>query len=153
MKLRLLAVGPRMSGWVNEGVDEYGRRLPKVHSLSVDTVAVSRKPNASLRQAEEGEQMLRKLSDRDHVVLLDERGRSRSSDALAERFRHWQGLGRNVAFLLGGPDGHGGAIRERADETWSLSAATLPHGLARIVVVEQLYRAWTVVSGHPYHRA
>lgn len=153
VKLKVLAVGPKMDAWVSDGVNEYARRLPKAYALTVDAVAVSRKANADLRQSEEGERLLRKVSSRDHVVLLDEAGSQRSSEQLATRFRHWQELGVDVLFLLGGPDGHGDAVRGRSAETWSLSPATLPHGLARIVVVEQLYRAWTVVTGHPYHRA
>ena len=132
---------------------EYARRLPAVHALSVEQIAVSRKSSLSQRQQDEGMRLLGKLSARDRIVLLDERGNGHSSEALAERFRRWQGMGCNIAFLLGGPDGHGAEVRDRADETWSLSEATLPHGLARLLVVEQLYRAWTLVSGHPYHRS
>ena len=87
------------------------------------------------------------------LVLLDERGRALTSPQLANRLDDWQQDGRNLSFVIGGPDGVNDAVRQRADFSWSLSALTLPHGLARIVCVEQLYRAWSLNAGHPYHRA
>ena len=101
---------------------------------------------------DEGAAILKKLGD-EFVILLDERGRALSSEQLASRLEDWQHGGRNLCFVIGGPDGVSAAVRERADFSWSLSALTLPHGLARILCVEQLYRAWSLTAGHPYHRA
>ena len=97
--------------------------------------------------------MLAKLGPEEQVVLLDERGTQLTSKALATRLSAWQSDGRNLSLIIGGPDGVSAACRDRADFTWALSDLTLPHGLARVVLVEQLYRAWSLQTGHPYHRA
>lgn len=101
----------------------------------------------------EGEQLLARLSDSEQVVLLDERGKQLTSKALTAQLSNWQADGRDLCFVVGGPDGVSDACRQRADFTWSLSQLTLPHGLARVLCVEQLYRAWSLLNGHPYHRA
>ena len=101
----------------------------------------------------EGQQVLTKLQDAEQVVLLDERGKQLSSQGLAAKLLDWQNDGRDLCLLIGGPDGVSDTCRERADYTWSLSSLTLPHGMARVLVAEQLYRAWSLQSGHPYHRA
>lgn len=100
----------------------------------------------------EGEQILGKISPNEQVVLLDERGRQFSSSELAVQLQSWQSDGRDLCFAIGGPDGVSAAVRERANSTWSLSKLTLPHGLARVLFAEQLYRAWSLQIGHPYHR-
>lgn len=97
--------------------------------------------------------MLRKVKPGERVVALEEGGRQLSSAELAEHLGGWQADGRDVSLLVGGPDGLSERCLERAEFGWSLSRLTLPHGLARVLVVEQLYRAWTLVQGHPYHRA
>lgn len=101
----------------------------------------------------EGEQVLAKLQDAEQVVLLDERGKALSSSGLASKLGDWQRDGRDLCLVIGGPDGVSDACRRRADFTWSLSPMTLPHGLARVLVAEALYRVWSMNSGHPYHRA
>lgn len=100
----------------------------------------------------EGEQLLARIRSSEQVVLLDEKGTQYSSQVLATRLSDWQADGRDLCFVIGGPDGVAAACRQRADVTWSLSALTLPHGLARVLLVEQLYRAWSLQNGHPYHR-
>lgn len=101
----------------------------------------------------EGEQILARLGATEQVVLLDERGKELTSRILAARLANWQTESRDLCFVIGGPDGVSDAIRQRADFTWSLSRLTLPHGMARVLVAEQLYRAWSLQTGHPYHRA
>lgn len=101
----------------------------------------------------EGQQVLARLQDAEQVVLLDERGKQFSSKALAGKLADWQNDGRDLCLVIGGPDGVSDACRRRADLTWSLSSLTLPHGMARVLVAEQLYRARSLQSGHPYHRA
>lgn len=97
--------------------------------------------------------MLAKLSPQSQAILLDERGKQMTSTALATRLGDWQADGRDLNFVIGGPDGVSSAVRERADFIWSLSSLTLPHGMARVLFAEQLYRAWSLSTGHPYHRS
>lgn len=156
MHIRLLAVGDRQPAWVNDAFGTYAERLPREWKFRLDTIpTVRRTKNDKSRQAmeAEGEHVLAKLQDAEQVVLLDERGKQFSSKGLASRLSDWQSDGRDLCLIIGGPDGVSDACRRRANVTWSLSSLTLPHGLARILVAEQLYRAWSLQSGHPYHRA
>jgi len=100
----------------------------------------------------EGEQILAKIDRNEQVVLLDERGKQMTSPALAAHLTDWQADGQDLCFVIGGPDGVSAACRERANSIWSLSKLTLPHGLARVLFAEQMYRAWSLQVGHPYHR-
>lgn len=156
MHIRLLAVGDRQPAWVNDAYESYAGRLPREWRFRLDTIpTVRRSKNDKSRQAmeAEGSQVLARLRDAEQVVLLDERGKSLSSSALAAKLTDWQRDGRDLCLVIGGPDGVSDACQQRADFKWSLSAMTLPHGLARVLVVEALYRAWSMNSGHPYHRA
>ena len=156
MHIRLLAVGDRQPSWVDEAFARYAERLPREWRFRLDTVAtVRRSKNNKSQQAKEseGEKILGKLGADEHVVLLDERGKQLKSRALAATLAEWQAGGRDLCFIVGGPDGVSDACRQRANFTWSLSDLTLPHGLARVLVVESLYRAWSLQTGHPYHRA
>lgn len=155
MKLRLIAAGTRMPDWVNAGYAEYARRLPRECRLELTEIPVARRDNGPVRRAiaAEGERMLAALPAGAAVITLDANGAAWSTEALAERLRNWFADGRDRAFLIGGPDGLAPAVRERAEASWSLSPLTLPHGLARVVAAEALYRAWSVIAGHPYHRA
>lgn len=101
----------------------------------------------------EGELILAKLQPAEQVVLLDERGRQFDSKSLSGKLLDWQTDGRDLCFVIGGPDGLSEACKQRADFSWSLSKLTLPHGMARVLFAEQLYRAWSLQTGHPYHRA
>lgn len=153
MKLRLVAIGSRPPAWVSAGFEAYARRLPREMPLElVEIASVARRnlPAARVREAE-GARLLAQTGSRDWVVALDERGRARTTTELAERLDDWRMQGRDVAFLIGGADGLDAACLERADETLSLSPMTMPHALVRVLLAEQLYRAWTVLSGHPYH--
>jgi len=156
MRLRLIAAGGRMPGWVREGTEEYRKRLPRDFELSITEIPLAaRGRNGDLRRAvaKEGEAMLATLGRGEHVVALDVGGRSFSTEALAERVRQLRDGGADLALLIGGPDGLAPACLARADERWSLSALTLPHPIVRIVVAEQLYRVWSFLNNHPYHRA
>ena len=103
--------------------------------------------------ADEGARVLAALPKNAHVIALDGRGRMHSSEQLAVRLEHWRGQGRDLAFLIGGPEGHAPEVLQRADETWSLGPLTLPHMLVRLVLAEQVYRAAALLANHPYHRA
>lgn len=156
MHIRLLAVGDRQPSWVDEAYRRYAERLPREWRFRLDTIAtVRRSKNNKSQQAKEseGEKILGKLGADEHVVLLDERGKQLKSRALATTLAEWQAGGRDLCFIIGGPDGVSDACRQRANFTWSLSDLTMPHGLARVLVVESLYRAWSLQTGHPYHRA
>lgn len=155
MKVRLIAIGERMPGWVEAGVGEYSKRLADdVRFEVVEVAAGKRLKNSDLvriRDAE-GERMLAALRPDDRVIALDVRGKSLATETLAEELRRTLPEGRDIALLVGGPEGLADCALARAKERWSLSALTLPHPLVRIVVAEQVYRAWTLLRGHPYHR-
>lgn len=155
MHIRLLAVGDRQPAWVDEAFATYTGRLPREWKFRLDVIGSARrqKNDKSRKAADaEGELILARLDKAERVVLLDERGRALSSRTLADKLSHWQSDGRDLCFVIGGPDGVSDACRQRADFTWSLSALTLPHGLARVLLAEQLYRAHSLQVGHPYHR-
>ena len=156
MHIRLLAVGDRQPSWVDDAFGKYTERFPREWKFRLDTIAtVRRNKNDKSRQAmeAEGTLILGKLAATEQVVLLDERGQQLTSKSLAAKLTDWQTDGRDLCFVIGGPDGVSDAIRQRADMMWSLSKLTLPHGMARALLSEQLYRAWSLQTGHPYHRA
>ncbi len=156
MHIRLLAVGDRQPGWVDDAFDTYTGRFPREWRFRLDTIATVKraKKEPAIRAIDaESERLLTKLSADEQVVLLDESGTHLKSQALAIRIAEWQLDGRDLSFIIGGPDGVSAACRARADFTWALSPLTLPHGLARVVLAEALYRAWSLQAGHPYHRA
>ncbi len=155
MHIRLLAVGDRQPGWVDDAFDKYTGRLPREWRFRHDVIATAQrgKNDRSGRAMEtEGNDLLQKVAATEQVVLLDERGKQMTSKGLAAKLGDWQNDGRDVCFIIGGPDGVSGEVRQRADFTWSLSQLTLPHGMARVLLAEQLYRAWSLQAGHPYHR-
>jgi len=156
MKTRLISVGERMPAWVADGFAQYRKRLSRELPLDLVEIAlgVRGKGRAPARAiADEGEAMLAALPKGAHVVALDGRGKPWSSEQLAEQLARWRQSGSDLAILIGGPDGHAAEVLARADQQWSLGPLTLPHMLARLVVAEQLYRAMTILEGHPYHRA
>ncbi|MGH8217703.1 MAG: 23S rRNA (pseudouridine(1915)-N(3))-methyltransferase RlmH [Steroidobacteraceae bacterium] len=155
MRWRVIAVGTRMPRWVDQGFAEYARRLGSQRALALEELppaprSAGRAAAAAVRT--EGERLLAKLRPGDFVTPLDERGRELSTRELADWVATRQREGRDVAFVIGGPDGLAEAVRARGDFTWSLSRLTLPHALVRVLLVEQLYRAHTVLARHPYHR-
>jgi len=145
-----------MPAWVNEAYREYARRLPRECRLHLTEIPLAQRVksrNVERAVAEEGKRMLAELSPAEHVIALDVKGRSWSTEQLAGQFQQWMQEGRGISLLVGGPDGLSDACLERARQRWSLSPLTLPHALVRVLLAEQLYRAWTVMVGHPYHRA
>jgi len=155
MKVRLLAVGTRMPAWVTEGVEEYRKRLPRDFALHVEEIPPGQRgKNADLSRAmaSEAERIRARLRGDEHVVALEVGGKAWSTERLAEQAEGWRLAGRDVVLLVGGPDGLAPELSAAADQRWSLSPLTLPHPLVRILLAEQLYRAWTLMVGHPYHR-
>jgi 23S rRNA (pseudouridine1915-N3)-methyltransferase len=156
VRIHLLAVGTRMPAWVVDAYREYAKRLPRECALRLVEIPLSkRRKSLSSSQAaeEEGQHLLASLPKDCTVIALDVRGNSWSTEELAVRLQDWLGSGRDVALLIGGPDGLSADCLKRADLKWSLSALTYPHSLVRVVLAEQLYRAWTINTGHPYHRS
>ena len=156
MKARLIAVGESAPAWVADGFAEYRKRLS--HWLPFDLVEIApglrgKGRDAARAMQEEGARVLGALPKQAHVVTLDGRGKPYSSEQLAQRLEHWRGQGRDLAFLIGGPEGHSPDVIAAANESWALGPLTLPHMLVRLVVAEQLYRAASMLANHPYHRA
>jgi 23S rRNA (pseudouridine1915-N3)-methyltransferase len=153
--IRLVAVGDRQPSWVDSAFDDYVTRLPPQWRFRLDAIGTAmRRKSARPESARDAEahSILSRVKPAEQVVLLDERGKQFTSRELADRFGQWQTVGEDVVFVIGGPDGVADDIRQRANLVWSLSRLTLPHGLARVVCAEQMYRAWSLLSGHPYHR-
>ena len=156
MRIHLIAVGTRMPSWVEQGYREFSKRLPHECSLRLVEIPLGKrgKSQAAARaRHEEGQAMLAAIPADCHVVALDVKGKAWSTGDLAARLQDWMASGRDLALLVGGPDGLSPACLERADQHWSLSALTFPHALVRVMLAEQLYRAWTITTGHPYHRS
>ncbi|UXI69921.1 23S rRNA (pseudouridine(1915)-N(3))-methyltransferase RlmH [Tahibacter amnicola] len=156
MRARVISVGERMPGWVAEGLAEYQKRLSR--ELPLDLVELKlgdRGKGRDLVRAleDEGAAMLAAIPKGAHVVALDGRGKTWSSEELAVQLGQWRMQGRDPVFLIGGPDGLAAAALARADQRFSLGALTLPHMLVRLILAEQLYRAVSLLGNHPYHRA
>lgn len=154
MKLQLLATGNKMPVWVNQGFDHYGDRFPKDMPLKlVEIPAEKRGKNADITRIldKEGQQLLAHAG-KSHIVTLDVVGQPWNSQQLAAQLTTWQQNSRDVSLLIGGPEGLSDACKAAAAQSWSLSALTLPHPLVRIIVAESLYRAWSLLNHHPYHR-
>ena len=155
MRIRLIAVGTRMPDWVTAGFQEYSKRLPRDCALELVEIPLAKRTKTTdLERAieSEGQQMLASLGKEDRVIALEVTGQSWTTEELARQLANWRMSGQDVSLLVGGPDGLAPACRQRAQAQWSLSRLTLPHPLVRILLAEQLYRAWTILNNHPYHR-
>ncbi len=152
MKLRLLSVGRDRSGLFEPAAQEYTRRLGRYATFELVEVPESKRAEESRAREEEAQALLARLKDRERLWILDERGTTWDSRELANRLGQVMQEGRDLALAIGGASGHGESIRERAERSISLSKMTLPHRLARVVAIEQLYRAFTLLRNEPYHR-
>ncbi len=155
MRFRVLAAGTKMPAWVVQGFDDYAGRLPREASLELTEIPLGKRGKGlpAIRAVEDEEKrMLAIPGAGDTVVALEVGGRQFTSEELAQRMARWFNDGGDVIFMIGGPDGLGAGCRARASLEWSLSALTLPHGLVRVVLAEQLFRAHSILSNHPYHR-
>lgn len=155
MRFKIIAVGTRMPAWVEDGFKDYAKRLPRDFSVEVVELPLGpRGKNASVPKAiaKEGEQMLAAIPKGDKVIALDVLGKPWSTEKLAGNLANWSMECSNYSLLIGGPDGLAPECLARADAKWSMSALTLPHPLVRIVLIEQLYRAWSILNNHPYHK-
>lgn len=155
MRVRLIAVGTRPPGWVRDACDDYIRRLGSRLPVQVTEIAGGPRSGGAppaRALAREGERVLTALRREDHVIALDERGTELSTRELAQWLKTRMQEGEDLAFVIGGPDGLAPEVLARSQLRWSLSRLTLPHALVRVVLLEQLYRAQTLLAGHPYHR-
>ncbi len=155
MRISVIAVGTRMPAWVSQGIAEYSKRLPRELQLAWCEIPLRQGKEAAAQQlcAAQGEQILKAIAPGERVIALDVAGQRLSTAQLALQLQSWQMSGDNYSILIGGPDGLSPACLARADQRWSLSDLTLPHPLVRVLLAEQLYRAWTITVNHPYHRA
>lgn len=156
MKLFVLAVGNKMPDWVDAAFAEYAKRMPKEMPLQLKALKPAQRDgnngDASRWLDAEADRIEAAMPKSAVRVVLDERGSSFATRTLAQQLSRWREDGRDIAFVIGGADGLAQSVKTRADIVWSLSPLTLPHGMVRMVLAEQLYRAWTLLSGHPYHR-
>ncbi|MEM6584050.1 MAG: 23S rRNA (pseudouridine(1915)-N(3))-methyltransferase RlmH [Pseudomonadota bacterium] len=155
MRVTVHSVCGKMPGWVEQAVDDYQRRLPRELRLSWRNVPLSRRGrdrNSESLRERDGAALLKGLSPDDHCVALDSSGQAWSTERLAVQLEDWQSRRQDLSFLIGGPDGLSSRCLKMAGQRWSLGSMTLPHPLVRVVLVEQIYRAWTINVGHPYHR-
>ena len=156
MQLMVAAIGQRMPRWVSEAWTEYTRRMPPELAVSLREIPLAKRgKNADTKRltAVESKALYEAMPTRARIIALDVQGQAWSTEKLATRLEEWMGDGRDVGFMIGGPDGIATDIRQKAHDRWSLGPLTLPHPLVRVVLAEQLYRAWTITRNHPYHRA
>ncbi|MEW8042992.1 MAG: 23S rRNA (pseudouridine(1915)-N(3))-methyltransferase RlmH [gamma proteobacterium symbiont of Phacoides pectinatus] len=156
MHIHLICIGTKMPHWVQEGYREYAKRLPAECTLRLVEIAPGhRGKGADLRRAmqDEGERMLKAIPNNCRVIALDIPGKAWSTEQLASHMDGWMNSGQDLALLVGGPEGLAPGCLERTGQRWSLSPLTLPHPLVRVVLAEQIYRAWSLLRNHPYHRA
>lgn len=145
-----------MPQWVTQGYQEFAKRLPRECTLKlIEIPAEHRGKNADLKRIlqREGERMLNAIPKQADVIALDVKGAAWSTESLSQKMSNWLANGKDIALLIGGPEGLASQCQERANMAWSLSPLTLPHPLVRVVIAEQLYRAWSILNNHPYHRA
>jgi 23S rRNA (pseudouridine1915-N3)-methyltransferase len=154
MRLVVAAIGQRQPAWADAAWDDFAKRFPADCRLELKALKAEPRPGKTAAQcmAAEAQRLEAALPKGARRVILDERGSRLTTAQLAERLQFWRGDGRDVALLIGGPDGLDPALKASADETLRLSDLTLPHAFARVLLAEALYRAWSVVQGHPYHR-
>ncbi len=144
-----------MPSWVETGYQEYAKRLSQDCRLQlIEIEAEKRGKNADIKRItyNEGERMLAAIPKNNHIIALEVRGKQWDTPTLAQQIQRWQLDGRDISLLIGGPEGLAPACLAKAEQQWSLSLLTLPHPLVRVIVAEQIYRAWSLLKGHPYHR-
>lgn len=155
MKITLLAVGTRMPRWVDEAFNDYAKRFGRDVSIELKEIKPEKRGGGITAEkgiAAEHARLMAALPPRARLVVLDERGKALTSHALADTMKQWLGDGRDIAIVIGGADGLADELKHRADLLLQLSAMTLPHGMVRVLLVEQLYRALSILNNHPYHR-
>lgn len=156
MRIRLMAVGTKMPTWVTEGYSEYAQRMPAECRLELNEFELPKRgknPDIARLMNQEAQMIESAIKSNERLVALDVLGKAWSTEQLAKQMQHWMQDGRDVALIIGGPDGISPELLQKCEQRWSLSALTMPHPLVRIVVAESLYRAHSILINHPYHRA
>ncbi len=155
MRLHLIAVGQRVPAWIQQGFTEFNKRLPKEYKLRLREISTAKRQNdKDIRRLVEleGKNILKAIPKNTNIVALAIDGESWNTEQLAENLNKWSLASEDIAFVIGGPDGLSEQFLAMAKHSWSLSGLTLPHALVRVLVAEQIYRAWSINQGHPYHR-
>ena len=155
IKLTIITVGKKVPAWIQAGYQEYYKRLPRELNLRLVEIPSARRfKNASIDKLlqQEAKTLLREIPKNTRIILLDERGKKQTTLRLSNELRVWIDTGQDYCFIIGGADGVHGTVFDAADERWSLSDYTLPHALVRVFLIEQIYRAWCILTNHPYHR-
>lgn len=156
MGITLINVGSKMPKWVEEGFQEYAKRLPpelSITELTLPLAVRSKTSTVAVWKTKEAQAILKAIPAQSQIIVLDERGKEFTTEQLAHNIVQWQQRSSALCFIIGGPDGLDSSVLTKAQTLWSLSSLTLPHPLVKIILVEQLYRAWTLLQDHPYHRA
>lgn len=155
MRINLIAVGKRMPAWVEDSIKEYSKRLPKELTLNLIEIAPAQRTKTTPVDKtikEEVERIQAAIPKNNLIIVLDETGKQLSSKTLSKKIDDWVQQAQDISMVIGGADGLGEAFKNSANELWSLSKMTLPHALVRVIIAEQVYRAWTIIQNHPYHR-
>ncbi len=155
MKIHLIAIGKKMPEWVNTGFSEFSKRMPPELQINLIEITPSvRNKSTPIEKniKEEGERIQSAIPPNSRLIILDEKGENFSSIDLSNKMENWLPMGQDVSIVIGGADGIDKTIKQNADELWSLSTLTMPHSLVRVFIAEQLYRGWSILKGHPYHR-
>jgi 23S rRNA (pseudouridine1915-N3)-methyltransferase len=155
MRINLIAVGKKMPDWIADGIDHYKKQLPKNYNFVITTIeSQSRKSNSpELTKSLEERLILEAASDSTLLIALDEQGKQRTSDELSKSIEKWQLNAESVALIIGGADGLSSELKQKCNLIWGLSSFTLTHSMARLLLVEQIYRGFSLLSNHPYHRS
>ena len=156
MNIHIISIGTKMPAWVSAGMNEYIKRMPRECQVKLSELpAAQRSKNTDLKKAlqDEGERLLKAVPKNCDIIALDVRGKEHSTESLSAEMNNWLAEGRDIALLIGGADGLSQDCLSSSKSKWSLSKLTYPHPLVRVILAEQLYRAWSLLNNHPYHRA
>lgn len=154
MKISLICIGKKMPSWIQAGIEHYQKQLPKSLGFNLVAIEAQNRKHQDIQKIKEseGELLIKATQGATLVIALDEHGKQHSTKQMASQLDNWQQNGEHVALLIGGADGLSQACKDHAQQTWGLSNLTLPHSMARLLIVEQLYRAHSLLTNHPYHR-
>ncbi|CAC9585660.1 23S rRNA (pseudouridine(1915)-N(3))-methyltransferase (EC 2.1.1.177) [uncultured Gammaproteobacteria bacterium] len=154
VKINLIAIGKKMPDWIQTGVTHYQKQLPRELNFTLTTPEAQKRKGKNIEQIKEleGELLIKASASANLIVAFDEHGKQHSTKEIAKAMKDWQQNGDSVALLIGGADGLSNTIKQQAHQLWGLSNLTLPHSMARLLAVEQIYRAHSLLTNHPYHR-
>ncbi|WP_428087573.1 23S rRNA (pseudouridine(1915)-N(3))-methyltransferase RlmH [Candidatus Thioglobus sp.] len=154
MKIKLIAVGKKMPDWIQTGINHYQKQLPAALNFSLIALEAQKRKGKNINQIKdlEGELIIKATKDSSLIIAFDEHGQQHTTKKIAQNLNDWQQNGQNVCLIIGGADGLSDAVKAHVNQLWALSNLTLPHSMARLLAVEQIYRAHSLLTNHPYHR-